>query len=217
VAGAVAPVVVASAGELDLLRVVVMRDSVISPGVDILEVVMSFEIRKIAVTDCLVLLVLLVLLAACSKSDKPSPGAFASPDAAGNALLEAAKSGDQNAVLAIFGPESKEIILSGDAVQDKTTVEAFVAAYQQMHRWRRMPDDSQILLIGADNFAFPVPLRKMLPGNGSSTRLQESMRFWHAVLAGTNSQSLMSAERWPTLRRNISQSITMTEARTTTP
>ena len=38
----------------------------------------------------------------------------------GQCAAEAAKSGDQNAVLAIFGPESKEIIYSGDAVQDKS-------------------------------------------------------------------------------------------------
>jgi hypothetical protein len=25
---------------------------------------------------------------------------------------------------------------------------------------RKMPDESQILLIGADNFAFPIPLKK---------------------------------------------------------
>ena len=84
----------------------------------------------------------------------------ASPDDAGNALLEAAKSGDQNALLAIFGPESKDLVSSGDAVQDKATVDAFIAGYGQMHRWRKMPDAGQILLVGADNFAFPIPLKK---------------------------------------------------------
>ena len=29
-----------------------------------------------------------------------------------------------------------------------------------MHRWRKMPDQSQTLLIGADNFPFPIPLKK---------------------------------------------------------
>ncbi len=110
--------------------------------------------------DWLLLLALIILLAACNKSDKPSFKVFASPDDAGNGLLEAAKSGDQNAVLAIFGPESKEIISSGDAVQDKATVDEFVAAYGVMHRWRKMPDEAQILMIGADNFAFPIPLKK---------------------------------------------------------
>jgi hypothetical protein len=98
--------------------------------------------------------------AACTKSDKPSVKAFATPDDAGNGLLAAAKSGDQNAILAMFGPESKAVIFSGDAVQDKATVDAFVEAYGVMHRWRKMPDDAQVLLIGSDNFAFPIPLKK---------------------------------------------------------
>jgi len=85
---------------------------------------------------------------------------FASPDEAGNALLEAGKSGDQSALLAIFGPDSKELIFSGDSVQDKGVVDEFVAAYGVMHRWRKMPDGSQVLLVGADNFAFPIPLKK---------------------------------------------------------
>jgi hypothetical protein len=121
---------------------------------------MLLDNRRIAVASRLLLLGLIITLAGCNKSDSSSPKAFASPDDAGNGLLEAAKSGDQNAVLAVFGPEAKEILLSGDAVQDKATVEQFVAAYGVMHRWRKMPDGSQILLIGADNFAFPIPLKK---------------------------------------------------------
>lgn len=119
---------------------------------------MSRAIRRIAIMTRFVLLALIIPLTSCGKSDKPSYQVFASPDDASNGLLEAAKSGDQNAVLAVFGPESKEIIFSGDAVQDKATVESFVTAYEAMHRWRKMPDDSQILVIGADNFAFPIPL-----------------------------------------------------------
>jgi hypothetical protein len=105
---------------------------------------------------------LIILLAACSKSDKPSYRVFASPDDAATGLLEAAKSGDQNAVLAIFGPQSKEIIFSGDSVQDKAAVDTFVASYGVMHRWRKIPDEAQILLIGADNFAFPHTPEKNL-------------------------------------------------------
>jgi hypothetical protein len=120
---------------------------------------MSIEKKRITVASWL-LLALIVSLAACNKSDNSSVKLFASPDDAGNGLLEAAKSGDLNAVLAVFGPESKDTIFSGDAVQDKTTVERFVAAYGTMHRWRKMPDGAQILIIGADNFAFPIPLKK---------------------------------------------------------
>jgi len=125
---------------------------------------MLLKTGRIAVAVRLTLLGLLISLAGCTKYEKPSIKTFASPDDAGKGLLEAAKSGDQNAVLAIFGPDSKPIIYSGDAVQDKATAEAFGAAYQQMHRWRKMPDEAQVLLIGADNFAFPIPLKKNASG-----------------------------------------------------
>jgi hypothetical protein len=125
---------------------------------------MSRAIRRFALTTRYVLLALIIPLGACSKSDKPSSTVFASPEDAGKGLLDAAKSGDQNAILAIFGPGSKEIISSGNAAEDKATVEKFVAAYDVMHRWRKMPDDGQILIIGADNFAFPIPLKKNAAG-----------------------------------------------------
>jgi Protein of unknown function (DUF2950) len=121
---------------------------------------MSLKTRRIAIVSQLLLLTLIIPVVACNKSDKPSIKVFASADDAGNGLLEAAKSGDENAVLAIFGPDSKELVSSGDAVQDKSTLEAFVAAYGLMHRWRKMPDGAQILVVGADNFPFPIPLKK---------------------------------------------------------
>jgi hypothetical protein len=123
---------------------------------------MSRVIHRIAFATQFVLLALLMALVACTKA--PSYKTFASPDDAGQGLLDAAKTGDLNAVIAVFGPDSKDIIFSGDAVQDKTTVGAFAAAYGVMHRWRKMPDDAQILLIGADNFAFPIPLKKNASG-----------------------------------------------------
>ena len=125
---------------------------------------MSRTTRRIAITTRFVLLALIIPLVGCGKSDKPSFRVFASPDDAGNGLLEAAKLGDQNAALAIFGPESKDIIFSGDAVQDKAAIDAFVAKYGVMHRWRKMPDGAQILLVGADNFPFPIPLKTNADG-----------------------------------------------------
>jgi len=121
---------------------------------------MSQATPRMSLTTWLMLLALMVSFAGCNKTAKPSFTAFSSPDEAGNGLLAAAKGGDQNALLAIFGPDSKDIISSGDAVQDKATVGAFVTGYEEMHRWRKMPDGSQILLIGAENFPFPIPLKK---------------------------------------------------------
>jgi Protein of unknown function (DUF2950) len=129
----------------------------------ILEDGMSLNHPKIAFTTRLLVLSLVIPFAACNNNkppEKPSISAFASPEDAGAALIAAAKSGDQPAALEIFGPDSKPLLFSGDAVQDKNVVAAFVASYDAMHRWRNMPDGSQILLVGADNFPFPIPLKK---------------------------------------------------------
>jgi hypothetical protein len=108
--------------------------------------------------------VLAISLICCSKAEKPSVKVFATPDDAGNALLAAAKADDTTAALTIFGPEAKELIFSGDAVEDKNAAGAFAARYGVMHRWRKLTDGAQILLVGADNFAFPIPLKKNADG-----------------------------------------------------
>jgi len=125
---------------------------------------MSLNIRKVPFPTWIVIMGLLVLFVSCKKAETPSYKVFANPEDAGSALLQAAKSGDQNEVLAVFGPESKKIIYSSDPVQDKVAADAFIKGYDVMHRWRKMPDGSQMLLVGADNFPFPIPLRKTAAG-----------------------------------------------------
>jgi len=101
-----------------------------------------------------------LLLVSCNKAGN-TPAAqktFSSPAEAGKELLEAAKAGDTNALLAIFGPDSKNVLSSGDAVRDKDNVQDFIAAYQQMNRWVTINAGGQILQIGADNYPFPIPL-----------------------------------------------------------
>jgi hypothetical protein len=130
---------------------------------EVLEDGMSLKPRRIALTTPLLLLALLLPLTSCRRPEtpeKPSITVFATPDEASNSLLTAAKSGDQNALLAMFGPDSKAVLYSGDPVQDKNAAAAFVAGYGAMHRWRNMPDGAQILLVGPDNFPFPIPLKK---------------------------------------------------------
>jgi hypothetical protein len=114
------------------------------------------------------LLALVLPLTSCKKADQPQPkpaiAEYAAPEEAGAALLAAAGSDDQDKIVAIFGPESKQIIYSGDDVQDKAQVKTFAADYGTMHRWREMSDGSEILIVGADNFPFPIPLRKNASG-----------------------------------------------------
>jgi len=109
------------------------------------------------------LLVLVGWLASCNKSEnttseKSIQKTFASPADAGAAFLEAAKSADRAALLAIFGSDAKDVLFSGDAVKDKDALQDFVAAYNQMHRWRGIKVGGEMLYTGADNHPFPIPL-----------------------------------------------------------
>ena len=115
------------------------------------------------------LLALIMSVASCNKSEKPAETevvqkTFASPDDAGKALVEAAKAGNRDALVAIFGPGSRDIIFSGDTAQDKTSFENFTAAYARMNRWRNQTDGSEVLVVGADNNPFPIPLKKNSEG-----------------------------------------------------
>jgi len=122
--------------------------------------------------NCLAMavLTLAVVLASCGKAEKAAEKAvsqqktFASPADAGSALLEAAKAGDENTLLAIFGPEGRQILYSGDPVEDKNNREKFVAAYNEMHRWGKVQSGGQVLYVGANNHPFPIPLHQDATG-----------------------------------------------------
>jgi hypothetical protein len=112
---------------------------------------------------------LLLFLTACNQQGQPAseqaaPKTFASPADAGAALANAAKSQNQDTILAILGPGSADIISSGNAAQDKASLGGFAQAYQAMNRWRKLGDGSELLLVGADNQAFPIPLSKNAAG-----------------------------------------------------
>ena len=111
----------------------------------------------------------LIALAACSMPVRHSarnavPTTFASPSQAGAALLAAARSGDRNALLGIFGPDGQEVLFAGDAARDAANLRGFVDAYTQMNRWQKLKAGGEVLYIGADNSAFPVPLGQNASG-----------------------------------------------------
>ena len=60
--------------------------------------------------------------------------------------------------MAIFGPGAQQIGLHQRCRRGQNALEKFAKAYQQMNRWRKLADGSEILLVGADNQAFPIPL-----------------------------------------------------------
>jgi len=91
---------------------------------------------------------------------RKSQTTFQSPAEAGAALDKAAKSGDEAALAKILGVDAKAMLTTGDEEADKAAMTAFASKYKKMNRWVDMSDGSRVLHIGADNFAFPVPLAK---------------------------------------------------------
>ena len=83
---------------------------------------------------------------------------FKTPEEAASALVGAAKSGDAKAILAVLGPDGGAIVSSGDPVADKNAREKFIAAYDAKHALKLEGDGTQTLILGADDFPFPIPL-----------------------------------------------------------
>ena len=89
-------------------------------------------------------------------AEPPGQRTFSSPAQASRALFLAAQAGDERALLEIFGPDGKEIISSGDPVEDKNSRDQFVRKYQEMNRLVEEPDGTVRLYIGAENWPLPT-------------------------------------------------------------
>lgn len=83
---------------------------------------------------------------------------FSSPKEAAQALIDAASKNDTEALLKLFGPEGKAIVVSGDDAEDKNGRAEFARlASEGMHIDQPYPSRA-IIEVGADKWPFPVPL-----------------------------------------------------------
>jgi len=85
---------------------------------------------------------------------------YKSPEDAVAALVEAAKTGNDAAALAVFGALGIDIISSGDPVYDAGQRQKFVAAYDAKHQIELKGSKRATLIIGDKDWPFPVPLVK---------------------------------------------------------
>jgi hypothetical protein len=85
---------------------------------------------------------------------------FASPEEAIKALVEALRVNNKNELLAIFGPEGKEVISSGDEDMDRARREQFLKQYGEMNKIETIASDEVLLHVGADEWIFPIPVVK---------------------------------------------------------
>jgi hypothetical protein len=104
----------------------------------------------------LVLIASLAALSACSRK----PQNFETPEAAVQALVEAAKSDGDGALLDVLGKDGKPIIDSGDPVADKNGRKEFLESYEAAHSLDTSTADVVTLEVGPDKWPFPVPIVK---------------------------------------------------------
>jgi hypothetical protein len=83
---------------------------------------------------------------------------FATPDEAVKALVKAAEAGNQEEILAVFGDDGKDLVYSGDTVQDKAHMQRFVKAYNTKHTIVTKDENTRILQVGANDWSMPIPL-----------------------------------------------------------
>ena len=83
---------------------------------------------------------------------------FASPGRAAAALSAAWRADGVTALLKIFGPGGRNLVTSGDPVAERTTRERFAASYDQQHRIELQGADEAILIIGKEDWPYPIPI-----------------------------------------------------------
>jgi len=99
-------------------------------------------------------------IASGSLAQQPGQKTFSSPEDASKAFVMAAQNNDEKAMLEILGPDGKQIVYSGDEIEDANSRANFVKKYQELHRLVKEPDGTMTLYIGEHNWPTPIPLVK---------------------------------------------------------
>ena len=89
---------------------------------------------------------------------------FASPEEAAKALIETVKAGNLNDLIAIFGPEGQDLVASGDPAAGRKNREVFTVAVAEQWHLVDLPPDRKTLVIGNEEWPFPVPIVKVASG-----------------------------------------------------
>jgi hypothetical protein len=95
-----------------------------------------------------------------SYAAKATQKTFVSPEEAVNSLIDAVKADNMKELKAIFGPAGKEVLSSGDVIEDKASRVRFVKAYEIKHTLVKDSDVKAVLQIGEEEWPFPIPIIK---------------------------------------------------------
>ena len=82
---------------------------------------------------------------------------FPTPEDAAAALAAAVKSGPRD-ILKVLGKAADDIVSSGDEVADADTRQRFTSMYDTKHSVKTEGNKKATLMLGPDDFPFPIPL-----------------------------------------------------------
>jgi len=83
---------------------------------------------------------------------------FKTTEEAADALVSAARASDRKGLLAVLGRDGADIVSSGDAVADASARNRVVEAYDAKHQVVMEGTDKAVLVIGREDWPFPIPL-----------------------------------------------------------
>ena len=92
------------------------------------------------------------------------PRIFPTPDDAVTTLVASAKKGDLDALLAIFGSDGRELLASSDPATARKNRQVFVVAATEQWHLTDAGANRKTLVIGNEEWPFPVPLVKEAAG-----------------------------------------------------
>jgi hypothetical protein len=92
------------------------------------------------------------------------PMVFDSPETAVASMVDALEANDRPALVAIFGPENEDLILSGNAAEDGDAREEFLASFRMLNRLTVHDDGRATLVVGRDLWPFPIELEQGASG-----------------------------------------------------
>ncbi|MBI4831265.1 MAG: DUF2950 domain-containing protein [Candidatus Lindowbacteria bacterium] len=115
--------------------------------------------EKIQKTILIPLVSFVFLLSACASTQEAQQKSFASPEEAVSALVGAVRTENVAELQAILGPDSDELVSSGDEVADKAGRAMFVQSFEQKNHIEKK-NNLAVLSIGDDDWPLPIPVVK---------------------------------------------------------
>ena len=102
--------------------------------------------------------------AVAAQNTSPPAGAktFPTPQEAADALIAAAQASDFDAISDLFGSDGRNLVVTGDTVQDKSRLDEFAAMARERRDVAIDPKNGNraIVSVGADLWPLPIPLVK---------------------------------------------------------